>query len=124
MIGILPWILIHITGEVTKESAQNLDDDFWNKFEAANFSETTFIMAHMLQDTDRPFKRIFDHLKKNYPSSKVLHKGLEGRHNDDTPGVTSWFYKQYQQLLISDFNRQLVVDEADEAINLEGEENE
>ena len=116
--------IINLTGELTKDSAEILDEDFWNKFEAADFSETTFIIAHMLQDTDRPFKRIFDYLKKNYPTAKVLHKGLEGRHNDDTPGITSWFYKQYQQLLISDFNRQLVVDEEDEEVNLGGEDSE
>ncbi|HFC9197342.1 accessory Sec system protein Asp2 [Enterococcus lactis] len=114
--------IIHLTGELTKESAKALDEDFWQKFESANFSETTFIIAHMLQDTDTPFKRIFNHLKKNYPKAKVLHKGLEGRHNDNTPGVTSWFYKQYQQLLISDFNRRLVVDEDVEEIDW-GEEN-
>lgn len=116
--------IINLTGELTKESAEALDEDFWKKFENADFSETTFIIAHMLQDTDRPFKRIFDHLKKEYPTAKILHKGLEGRHNDDTPGVTSWFYKQYQQLLISDFNRQLIVDEEDEDINLGGEDSE
>ena len=116
--------LIHLTGTLTKESAKVLDEAFWGKFEDANFSETTFIIAHMLQDTDRPFKRIFDHLKQNYPSAKVLHKGLEGRHNDDTPGVTSWFYKQYKQLLISDFDRQLIIDEEEGAINLEGDSDE
>lgn len=116
--------LIHLMGALTKESASALDKAFWEKFEGANFSETTFIIAHMLQDTDRPFKRIFNHLKQNYPTAKVLHKGLEGRHNDDTPGVTSWFYKQYQQLLISDFDRQLIIDEEDTPINLEGENDE
>lgn len=116
--------LLHLTGELTKESAADLDEAFWEKFESANFSETTFIIAHMLQDTDRPFKRIFEHLKHHYPSAKVLHKGLEGRHNDDTPGVTSWFYKQYQQLLISDFDRQLIIDEEDTLPHLEGENDE
>lgn len=116
--------LIHLTGTLTKESASALDEAFWKEFESADFSETTFIIAHMLQDTDLPFKRIFNHLKQNYPSAKVLHKGLEGRHNDDTPGVTSWFYKQYQQLLISDFARQLIIDEEESPINLEGENDE
>lgn len=116
--------LIHLTGTLTKKSATALDEAFWKKFESADFSETTFIIAHMLQDTDLPFKRIFNHLKQNYPSAKVLHKGLEGRHNDDTPGVTSWFYKQYQQLLISDFARQLIIDEEASPINLEGENDE
>ncbi|CAJ1223464.1 Accessory Sec system protein Asp2 [Lactococcus lactis] len=116
--------LIHLTGTLTKKSATALDEAFWKKFESADFSETTFIIAHMLQDTDLPFKRIFNHLKQNYPSAKVLHKGLEGRHNDDTPGVTSWFYKQYQQLLISDFDRQLLIDEEESPIKLEGENDE
>ena len=116
--------IIHLKGELTKESAKALDEEFWKKFEGANFSKTTFIIAHMLQDTDRPFKRIFNHLKQNYPGAKVLHKGLEGRHNDDTSGVTSWFYKQYRQLLVSDFNRKFTLDQEDELSSLEGESHE
>lgn len=120
--------IINLTGELTKESAQVLDDDFWELFESADFSKTTFIIAHMLHDTDKPFKRIFDYLKKDFPTSKVLHKGLEGRHNDNTRGITGWFFRQYQQLLISDFNRQLIIEEDDEngekEINLGGEDHE
>ncbi|CAM3175328.1 accessory Sec system protein Asp2 [Lactococcus hircilactis] len=113
--------IIHLTGELTHDSAKTLDDDFWRNFEAADFSDTTFIIAHMLHDTDRPFKRIFNYLKKTYPTAKILHKGLEGRHNDNTPGVTSWFYNQYQQFLISDYNRKLKVDEEIEEVDLRGE---
>lgn len=116
--------IVHLTGKLTENNAHKLDEEFWQEFERADFSKTTFLMAHMLQDTDLPFKRIFDHLKKNYPTAKVLHKGIEGRHNDDTPSVTGWFYKNYQQLLISDFNRQLVVEEELEEVDLRGEDDE
>lgn len=116
--------IIHLTGQLTEKTARALDEDFWLKFEAADFSQTSFLMAHMLQDTDLPFNRIFNYLKKNYPTAKILHKGIEGRHNDDTPSVTSWFYKNYQQLLISDFNRSLVVDEELEEVDLRGEDDE
>ncbi|PEF14694.1 accessory Sec system protein Asp2, partial [Bacillus cereus] len=34
--------LIHLTGVLTKESATAFDEAFWEKFESANFSETTF----------------------------------------------------------------------------------
>ena len=40
--------LIHLTGTLTKKSATALDEAFWKKFESADFSETTFIIAHML----------------------------------------------------------------------------
>ncbi|MCP1275092.1 accessory Sec system protein Asp2 [Leuconostoc citreum] len=116
--------IIHLKNKLTKSVATELDEEFWQVFEQADFSNTTFIIAHMLQDTDQPFNRIFNHLKKFYPTSKVLHKGLLGRHNDDTPGVTSWFYKQYQQLLHSDFNRKIAGKEYDEIKNSSGEENE
>ncbi|MEG1486121.1 accessory Sec system protein Asp2 [Lactococcus sp.] len=116
--------IIHLTGELTHESAEALDEEFWGKFESANFSETAFFIVHMLQDTDKPFKRIFDYLKKAYPTAKILHKGLEGRHNDNTRGVTGWFYKQYQQMLISDFNRALVIEEEDKEVDLRGEDGE
>lgn len=116
--------IINLTGELTKESADSLDEDFWSKFESANFSKTTFLIAHMLHDTDRPFKQIFNYLKINYPTAKVLHKGLEGRHNDNSRGITSWFYRQYQQLLISDFDRYLIIDDDEkEEIDLRGEDN-
>ena len=82
-------------------------------------------MAHMLHDTDLPFNRIFNYLKKNYPTAKILHKGIEGRHNDDTPSVVNWFLKNYKQLLISDFNRALIVEEEElEEVDLRGEDDE
>lgn len=116
--------IVHLTGQLTESNARKLDSEFWQQFEAADFSETTFLMAHMLQDTDLPFQRIFNYLKKNFPTSKILHKGIEGRHNDDTKSVTSWFYKQFQQLLISDFKRKFVNDEENEEIDLRGEDDE
>lgn len=116
--------IIHLKNQLTARAASELDEEFWQVFEKADFSKTTFIIAHMLQDTDRPFKRIFNYLKKAYPTAKVLHKGLAGRHNDDTAGVTSWFYKQYQQLLIADFDRRIEVDDDDEAVDLSGEDDE
>ncbi len=103
--------IIHLEGELTQASAASLDDGFWQQFQQGDYSETTFIIAHMLQDTDRPFSRIFNYLKQEYPTAKVIHKGLEGRHNDDTSGVTSWFYKQYKELLQSDFGRKLTIEE-------------
>ncbi|AVH74523.1 accessory Sec system protein Asp2 [Weissella koreensis] len=97
--------IIHTQGELNKDSALEMDKDFWNLFLSADFSKTTFAIAYMLQDTDRPFNKIFKHLKENYPTAKVLHKGLEGRHNDDTNGINTWFFKQYQDLLAADFKR-------------------
>lgn len=107
--------IVSLTGELSEASAKELDDGFWEQFLAADFSKTTFIMAHMLQDTDRPFERIFNHLKENYPKTKVLHKGLEGRHNDDTPGIVAWFFKQYRIILQNDFNRIFYQDDDQDA---------
>lgn len=112
--------IISLTGELTEKSATAMDDDFWQRFLNTDYSKTTFIIAHMLQDTDLPFERIFNHLKEHYPTSRVLHKGLEGRHNDDTLGITSWFLKQYQNMLANDFGRNfqkdLELDEEDEVV--------
>lgn len=108
--------IMHSMGSLTQESAKKLDREFWEKFKRANFSKTTFIIAHMLNDTDLPFSRIFSYLKKHYPTAKILHKGLEGRHNDNTPGITGWFFRQYKQLLISDFNREMANTEEEEVV--------
>lgn len=97
--------IIHEKGELNEISARKMDQDFWDLFLSADFSKTTFAIAHMLQDTDRPFDKIFNYLKENYPTAKVLHKGLEGRHNDDTSGITKWFFKHFQDLLRDDFKR-------------------
>lgn len=112
--------VINITGELTEKSATAFDDDFWQRFLHTDYSKSVFIIAHMLQDTDLPFNRIFNHLKEHYPTAKVLHKGLEGRHNDDTIGITTWFLKQYQTMLENDFGRDfhkdLEIEEDDEVI--------
>lgn len=110
--------ILNITGELTETSAKQFDQEFWARFLKTDYSKTVFIIAHMLQDTDLPFDRIFNHLKTNYPTAKVLHKGLEGRHNDDTNGIVDWFTKQYQALLTTDFGREfqteLELDDDDE----------
>ena len=94
-----------LKGKLTKENAQAIDQEFWDVFLSADFSKTTFAIAHMLNDTDLPFQTIFDHLKTAYPMTKLVHKGIEGRHNDDSPGITNWFTKQFRGILTSDFGR-------------------
>lgn len=120
--------IISLTGELTEKSATEMDNDFWHRFLKTDYSKSTFIIAHMLQDTDLPFERIFNHLKENYPTARVLHKGLEGRHNDDTPGITSWFLKQYQKMLTNDFGRnfqkELEIDENDDVVTDQVEQKE
>ncbi|GAK31176.1 hypothetical protein WOSG25_080080 [Weissella oryzae SG25] len=103
--------IIDLTGELTKDTAKRLDKEFWERFFAADFSKTTFNIVHMLQDTDLPFKKIFNYLKEKYPKTKVLHKGLEGRHNDDGLGIVLWFTKQCKALLQTDFDRKYFQDD-------------
>lgn len=102
-----------LKGKLNEANTQEIDREFWDVFLTADFSATTFAIAHMLNDTDLPFQSIFDHLKASYPMSKLVHKGIEGRHNDDSPGITNWFIKQFYGILMNDFGRDYPAEELD-----------
>lgn len=92
----------------TDNRAQNnFDNKFWEMFKKGNFKNTIFAIAFMYQDDydNKAFKELFSFLKSKYPFSRILYKGLTGRHNDDTPGITNWFIMQYQKILETKFNR-------------------
>ena len=39
----------------------------------------------------------------------IISKGMEGRHNDNTPGVVSWFMSRYHSMMREDFGREVQV---------------
>lgn len=100
-------ILFHNTEDLSLDSAQKLNQRFWQKFKKGNFENTTFAIAYMKQDDydKEAFPRLFDELKENQPKTKVLSKGLIGRHNDNSPGINSWFLKQYRNVMVNTFKR-------------------
>ncbi|GBG96356.1 accessory Sec system protein Asp2 [Lactococcus termiticola] len=104
----LDMVMDH-TGEATVAGAKRLNQRFWDKFDKGDFNRTTFAAAYMIHDDydQKAFPMIEKSLAKNNPQSRVLQKGFIGRHNDNTPGVTEWFRKQYRNILWEEYGRRV-----------------
>lgn len=100
-------ILLDATGHNNAAAVDELNDVFWQTFKKGNFKQTTFVFGYMLNDDYDvdAFPEMFDYLKERYPEGKILHKGLIGRHNDNTGGIVSYFSSQYYNLLTTGFDR-------------------
>ncbi|MDT7019688.1 accessory Sec system protein Asp2 [Levilactobacillus namurensis] len=100
-------LLLSHTGDVTPETAQALNDRIWKVIHQGDFSQTTFAIAHMYQDDfdNTSFSQLFDWVTTSFPHVRFLHKGIQGRHNDNTPAINAWFIKQYRMILASEFQR-------------------
>lgn len=100
--------LLMNTGGVTVEKAVDFDTKLFAKFQTGNYQQTMFALAYMKQDDydDKIFNHVYTFLKKEFPLAKVLHKGLIGRHNDNTQGIVRWFVKQYYNILETQFHRE------------------
>lgn len=82
-------------------NATSLNEKFWKKFKNGNFTKTIFVIAYMKQDDYDPqaFLEISNYLKSEQLNVKIIHKGLIGRHNDNTSGIVEFFTKQWENLL-------------------------
>ena len=102
-------MVMHFGDKANNDIAENLNEKFWNKFKTGVFKNTIFAIAYMKDDDydNIAFQMIADNLRKNSPEAVILHKGLIGRHNDNTLGVNTWFIKQYRNILYHDFGRKL-----------------
>ncbi|MHC5228634.1 accessory Sec system protein Asp2 [Enterococcus sp. LJL99] len=100
-------ILFAITNDVSLKAAKQLNKKFWKKFIHGDYKDTNFAIAYMKDDDydKMAFPRLFKVIKKNSPSTKLLYKGLVGRHNDNSPEINSWFLKQYRNVMVHKFNR-------------------
>lgn len=94
-------------GGADKAAIERTNQKFWTQFDAADFSHTTFAMAYMLNDDydHHAFNEVRASLKKRFPLTRILSKGLIGRHNDDTEGIVKWFLMQYHHILEENFGR-------------------
>ena len=100
-------VLRSTIGGNTPEDAEQLNERFWKKFDAADFSRTRFVISYMYQDDYdmTGYPDILAHLQdRRVP---IVSKGLEGRHNDNTSGIVSWFMSQYRRVLRSDFGKEV-----------------
>lgn len=98
-------VLEKLTGGSSQECIDKLNERFWNKFDGADFSETKFVVAYMIEDDydASAYKRLIDHLKSS--GVTIYGKGLHGRHNDDTNGIVYWFADRYKHVLWEDYKR-------------------
>lgn len=102
-------MVVHFGGKSTISVAQQLNQKFWDKFETGNFDQTIFAIAYMRDDDydSEAFPMIARCLKEHSSKAKVLYKGFVGRHNDDSPGINTWFLKQYRNILWHNFGRKI-----------------
>ncbi len=98
--------LLMMTGGTKQEHIDRLDQRLWDRFNKADFRNTQFSIAYMLQDDydKKAYTDIIQHLEDK--SISVVGKGLEGRHNDNTAGVVHWFMGQLRRILREEFQRE------------------
>lgn len=106
-------LLLSHTGDVTAETAQQLNQRVWHRFKQGDFHHTTFAVAHMYQDDfdNTTFPELFDWVTDQFPHVRFLHKGVLGRHNDNTPAINAWFVKQFRMILASEYDRHFADEE-------------
>ena len=100
-------VLQYLSGNTDDEAVLALNEKFWDKFDASDWSKTKFIVAYMLEDdydTDG-YATLLEHLQSG--GVQVYGKGIHGRHNDHTSTVIQWFTSQYRRVLEEDFDRKV-----------------
>ncbi|MBL3716309.1 accessory Sec system protein Asp2 [Lactococcus garvieae] len=102
-------MVLHHGGSSTTANAESLDQKFWDKFSKGNYDSTTFALAYMKQDDydHKAFSMLVEKLKSMNSKATLLYKGFIGRHNDNSPGINSWFIKQYRNVLLNKYGRDI-----------------
>ena len=89
-----------------KKDINNLNKRFWKKFKTNEVKDTTFAIAYMENDDydDIAFDDLMFVLRN--AKTHVMTRGIPGRHNDDSPTITSWFVNFYHIILNNQFGRE------------------
>jgi accessory secretory protein Asp2 len=100
-------LLMYNRGSMDNDAVGQLNERFWSRFDAADWSMTKFIISYMIEDDYDPnaYQNLLEHLSSS--GVQVYGKGLHGRHNDDTGGIVGWFTSQYENVLKEDFARRM-----------------
>lgn len=98
-------MLKYLSGDTNEDAIKSLNDRFWDKFKKARMAKTKFAIAYMIEDDydDRAYDMLISSLQEE--GIVVYGKGLHGRHNDNSPGINSWFISQYRRIIMSDYGR-------------------
>lgn len=96
-------VLKYQTGGTSAEHIRQLNEWFWKKLNDTDWSRTTFIVSHMLEDDydATAYDGLISTLSRN--SVRIYGRGLHGRHNDNTGGIVEWFISQYHKVFREDF---------------------
>ena len=92
-------VLHKVTGGMSPECVQKLNDKFWQRFDNTDWEGTRFAVTYMIEDDydGTAYANLQTHLKN--AGVQIYGKGLHGRHNDDTAGIVGWFVNQYKKAL-------------------------
>ena len=98
-------VLQYLTGSTDPAAVLALNRRFWDRFDVADWSNTKFIVAYMLEDDYDPegYATLLEHLQSG--GVQVYGKGIHGRQNDSTSAVLQWFTEQYGKVFSEDFGR-------------------
>lgn len=109
-------VVLRLTGGIVDENIKQANDIFWDSFTKHDHSKTNFVIVYMKDDDydGNAFEKLDRFLRKNSPTSRIIHKGFTGRHNDQTGALSNWFRNQYRNILITDYGRDFSPQEDDE----------
>ncbi len=98
-------VLMRLCGYTDEVAVERLNARFWNKFDAADWSRTKFIVSYMIEDDydADAYASLIEHLRSD--GAELYGKGIHGRHNDNTGGIVNWFVDQFDKILREDFGR-------------------
>ena len=98
-------VLLANEGGISTADIERLDTRFWEKLKNSNLSNTTFAIAYMRDDDydATAFQSLSPVLSQQ--RAHVMSRGVTGRHNDDSPTITSWFVNFYNIILKDQFGR-------------------
>lgn len=100
-------VLNYLSGDTDEVAIKKLNERFWNKFDAADWGGSKFIVSYMIEDDydSTAYDTLISHLKED--GVQVYGKGIHGRHNDATGAIVSWFSSQFEKVLYEDFGRRI-----------------
>ncbi|WEV43354.1 accessory Sec system protein Asp2 [Lactobacillus sp. ESL0684] len=100
-------MVLMLEGSDSHEACQKVDKLMWQQLHNGTFTNTDFIISYMKNDDYDllAYNQLREFLQKNYPTSYVLAKAYDGRHNDATAVMSDWFERHIYQLLQSKYGQ-------------------
>lgn len=99
--------MVHLLEKGLNEDAVlSANNRFWKLFDAADLKDTLFAISYMKNDDydSTAYYDLLDHL--SHKNVRVISKGIEGRHNDNSGSINQWFLNQYMRILKLYFERE------------------